>query len=134
VVLWRLVSLLSLNLVSLVESGPQTIQEVLRMHNLRDSPSVDKQIQAITGMKSSPAYARISGEHGLAFARGQQIDVELDEEQFAGGGAYLFSSVLERFFGLYTSLNSFATLNVKSKQRKEPLRQGEPRAGWKALV
>jgi type VI secretion system protein ImpG len=134
VLLWRLVSLLSLNLVSLVDSGAQTIQEVLRMHNLRDSPSVDKQIQAIAGIASSPAYARISGEHGLAFARGLQIDIDIDEEQFAGGGAYLFSSVLERFFGLYTSLNSFSTLNVRSRQRKEPLHQGEPRAGWKTLV
>jgi type VI secretion system protein ImpG len=132
--LWRLVSLLSLNFVSLVDSGPETLQELLRLHNLRESPAADKQIQAIVGLSHAPAYARISGEHGLAFARGQRISIELDEEQFAGGGAYLFASVLEHFFGVYTSLNSFNVLHARTRQRKELLKECEPRSGWKALV
>jgi type VI secretion system protein ImpG len=134
VLLWRLVSLLSLNLVSLLEDGTRTLQEVLHLHNLRDAPAGEKQIQAITGLVSEPAYARISGDHGLAFARGLRIDLELDEEQFAGGGAYLFASVLERFFGLYTSLNSFNILRARTRQRKEILKDCPPRTGWKALV
>ena len=134
VLLWRLVSLLSLNFVSLVEGGPATLQEVLQLHNLRDSPAGDKQIQAIVGLTQSPAYARISGEHGLAFARGQRIEIELDEEQFAGGGVYLFASVLERFLGVYTSLNSFNVLRARTRQRKEVLKECVPRAGWKTLV
>ncbi len=134
VLLWRLVSLLSLNFVSLVDGGPATLQEVLALHNLRDSPAGEKQIQAIVGLTQAPAYARISGEHGLAFARGQRIELELDEEQFAGGGVYLFASVLERFFGVYTSLNSFNVLRARTRQRKEVLKECVPRAGWKALV
>jgi type VI secretion system protein ImpG len=132
--LWRLVSLLSLNFVSLVEGGPATLQEVLRLHNLLDSPGGDRQIQAITSLAAEPAYARISSEHGLTFARGQRIDIELDEEQFAGGGVYLFASVLERFFGLYTSLNSFSVLRARTRSRKETLKEWPARAGWKALV
>jgi type VI secretion system protein ImpG len=132
--LWRLVSLLSLNFVSLVEGGPPALQEVLRLHNLRDSPSADRQIAAITRLTASSTHARIVGEHGLTFARGQRIDVEFDEEQFAGGGVYLFASVLERFFGLYTSLNSFSVLSARTRHRKEILREWPARAGWKALV
>jgi type VI secretion system protein ImpG len=132
--LWRLVSLLSLNFVSLVEGGPATLQEVLRLHNLLDTPGGDRQIQAITSLAAEPAYARIRGDHGLAFARGQRIDIEFDEEQFVGGGVYLFASVLERFFGLYTSLNSFSVLRVRTRSRKETLREWPARAGWKALV
>ena len=134
VVLWRLVSLLSLNLVSLLDGGTSTLQELLQLHNMRNSAAGDKQIEAITSLKSEPTYARISGEHGLAFARGQRIDLELDEEQFAGGGAYLFATVLEHFFGLYTSLNSFNVLRARTRQRKEVLKECAPRAGWKALV
>lgn len=132
--LWRLVSLLSLNFVSLVDGGPATLQELLRLHNLRDSPAGDKQIEAIVALRSEPTYARVGSEHGVTFARGHRIDIELDEEQFAGGGVYLFASVLERFFGLYTSLNSFNVLRATTRQRKEALKQWPPRAGWKALV
>jgi type VI secretion system protein ImpG len=134
ILLWRLVSVLSLNLVSLVDGGARTLQEILHLHNLRNSPAGDKQIQAITGLSSEPAYARISGDHGLAFARGLRVNLDLDEDQFAGGGAYLFASVLERFLGMYTSLNSFNTLRVKTRQRKEILRDSPPRSGWRPLV
>jgi type VI secretion system protein ImpG len=132
--LWRLVSLLSLNFVSLIEDGPATLQEVLRLHNVRGSPAGDRQIQAITSLSAGPAYARIAGEHGLTFARGLRIELEFDEEQFAGGGVYLFGSVLERFFGLYTSLNSFSVLRARTKHRKEMLKEWPARAGSKALA
>jgi type VI secretion system protein ImpG len=60
--------------------------------------------------------------------------MEFDEEQFTGGGVYLFASVLEKFLGLYTSLNSFSILSARSQQRKAPVREWAPRAGWKPLL
>jgi type VI secretion system protein ImpG len=132
--LWRLVSLLSLNFVSLVEGGPAGLQELLRLHNVRDSAAADKEIQAIVGLTASPTYARIASEHGLAFGRGHRVSLELDEDQFVGGGVYLFASVIERFLGLYTSLNSFNVLRVTTRQRREAVKEWPPRAGWKALV
>ena len=132
--LWRLVSLLSLNFVSLVEGGPAGLQELLKLHNLRDSAAADKEIQAIVELSASPTYARIAGEHGLAFGRGHRVVLGLDEDQFAGGGVFLFASVIERFLGLYTSLNSFNVLKVTTRQRREAVKEWPPRAGWKALV
>lgn len=132
--LWRLVSLLSLNFVSLVDNGPAALQELLGLHNLRGSPACMKQIEAITTLRAGPSYSRINGDHGLAFARGCRIDIELDEEQFAGGGVYLFGSLLERFFGMYASLNSFTVLRMRSRRRKEIVKEWPPRAGLKALV
>ena len=52
----------------------------------------------------------------------------------AGGGVFLFASVLERFLGLYTSLNSFTKSVVTTKQREEPLRRWPPRAGEQVLL
>ena len=49
-------------------------------------------------------------EDGVAFARGTQVEMEFDEEQFVGGGVYLFATVLEYFLGLYVSMNSFSQL------------------------
>jgi type VI secretion system protein ImpG len=132
--LWRLVSVLSLNFVSLIDSGPETLQELLSLHNVRGSPAVAKQIEAIRSLSAAPTYARIRGDHGLVFARGHRIDIELDEEQFAGSGAYLFASVLERVLGMYTSLNSFTVLRARTTKRKGTLKEWAPRAGLKVLV
>ena len=42
--------------------------------------------------------------------------------------------LLDRFLGLYASLNSFCLLVATSEQRREPLAEWPPRAGWKALL
>jgi type VI secretion system protein ImpG len=60
--------------------------------------------------------------------------MELDEENFDGGGAFLFASVLDRFLGMYASMNSFTQLVARTRQRKEALRRWHPRAGRKTLV
>jgi type VI secretion system protein ImpG len=62
------------------------------------------------------------------------VTIELDEEEFAGGGAYLFSTVLERFLGASVSLNSFARLEARSSLRKDPLGQWPPRSGHQPLL
>lgn len=132
--LWRLISQLSLNHLSLVGEGPDALQEILRLHNFADSMPAERQIQGILGVRSEPCFARVATDQGLTFARGRRVELELDEEQFTGGGAYLFSSVLEHFLGLYASLNSFSILRAHTRQRREPLREWAPRSGWKPLL
>jgi type VI secretion system protein ImpG len=132
--LWRLISQLSLNYMSLVEGGAEALQELLRLHNFGDSGVAERHIRSIAALKSEPCYTRIRTDHGLTFARGHRVDVTLDEDQFAGGGVYLFASVLERFLGMFTSLNSFSILAARTQQRKEALRVWPPRAGRKALL
>jgi type VI secretion system protein ImpG len=133
-VLWRLISHLSLNYLSLVEDGREALQEILKLYNFTDSSYSEKQIEGIIGLKSHKHFARVISESGIAFARGTRVEMELDEEQFVGGGVYLFSSVLERFLALYVSLNSFTQLSASSKQRKEVIREWPPRAGQRILV
>lgn len=132
--LWRLISQLSLNYVSLLEGGSAALQELLRLHNFADTEAGERQIQGITALKGGPTFSRLVSEHGITFARGHRVELEFDEEQFTGGGVFLFASVLERFLGLYTSLNSFSILVARSQQRKAPVREWAPRAGWKPLL
>ena len=68
-------------------------------------------------------------ENGITFARGTRVEIELDEEQFVGGGVYLFASVLEHFLALYASLNSFTQLVATTRQRKEVLKEWPPTGG-----
>jgi len=132
--LWRLISHLSLSYLSLVDDGPDALREILRLYDFADTPSNRKQVESVLSVSSRPAHTRIVTEHGLAFARGRRVELELDEEQFAGGGVYLFASVLDRFLGLYASMNSFTSLAARTPQRKTILREWAPRAGWKPLL
>jgi type VI secretion system protein ImpG len=132
--LWRLISHLSLNYLSLVEDGRDALQHILRLYNFTDSAHIQKQIEGITKVESQRHFARVISEHGVSFARGTRVRVELDEHQFVGGGVYLFAGVLEHFLALYVSMNSFSQLVVTTTQRREVLENWPPRAGHKILM
>jgi type VI secretion system protein ImpG len=132
--LWHLISHLSLNHLSLVEDGRDALQQILRLYDFTDSPFARKMIDGITDLKSQPHFAPIVSDNGVTFARGTRVELELDEEQFVGGGVYLFASVIERFLALYATLNSFTQLTARTRQRKEVVREWPPRAGHKILV
>lgn len=132
--LWRLVSALSLNHLSLIEGGRDALQELLRLHNTGDGTAGERQIQGLVDVRSAPAYARVTSEHGIAFARGRRVDIAFDEEQFPGGGMFLFASVLDRFLALSASMNSFTQLAATSRQRRRVVREWAPRSGSRTLV
>jgi len=132
--LWALISHLSLNYLSLVHEGRGALQTILKLYDFSESPEARKQIAGLTAVDSRRHFTRLISEHGITFARGSRVEIEIDEEQFSGGGAYLFASVLEQFFGLYVSMNSFSQLVALSRQRKEPLGEWPPRAGQSMLM
>jgi len=132
--LWCLTSHLSLNFLSIVDDGREALQKILELHDFSDSPDVKKQIRGIASLDSSRHFARVISDYGVGFARGTRVQMEFDEEQFSGSGAYLFASVLEKFLGLYVSMNSFTQLEAKSRQRKELLGAWPPRAGRTILI
>ena len=131
---WRLISHLALNYLSLIEEGKEALQEILRLYNFADSAYLDRQIAGIKHLRSEKHFARVRSDYGISFARGVRVYLTLDEEQFEGGGAYLFASVLENFLGLYVSMNSFVQLVVSTEQRKEVMRAWPPRAGRQILL
>jgi type VI secretion system protein ImpG len=132
--LWRLISHLSLNYLSLVEEGKDAFQQILRMYDIGRSAYSQNVIDSVVSLRSSRHFAPVRSDNGTTFARGIRVELELDEDQFVGGGAFLFATVIDRFLGLSTSLNSFTQLVVSTSQRKELLHEWEPRAGRRILV
>ena len=94
----------------------------------------EKQSSGRGSVTSGGQFAPVRSDHGIVFGDGRRVEIRRDEEQFVGGGIYLFASVLERFLGLYSALNSFTQLVVRTEQRKQPLREWPPRAGDGILV
>ena len=134
---WRLISHLNLNYLSIVnsESGtPDALQEILHLYNFDDSSVTRKQILGLTGIETKKTIRQIGGRIGAGFVRGLETTITFDEEQFVGSGMFLFASVLERFLGLYASLNSFNQLTIRSQQREEDIKSFPPRAGEQELL
>jgi type VI secretion system protein ImpG len=131
---WRLISHLALNYLSIVEGGKEALQEILKLYDFTDDPVIRKQITGIADLASTRHVSRIISKQGIVFVQGLQVDVEFDESEFVGSGIFLFASVLETFFGLYTSINSFTQLKARSKQRKGYIKQWEPRSGEQILL
>ena len=132
--LWRLISHLSLNYLSLVEDGREALQEMLRLYQFSARVHLDQQVEGIMNVNSRRQFARVVADHGISYVRGMKVDLTLDEDRFVGGGAYLFSAVLEQFLAQYVSMNSFSQLAVATRQRKEVMREWQPRAGNRMLL
>lgn len=134
---WRLISHLNLNYLSLVSGEtfePEALQEILHLYNFDDSSVTRKQILGITGIESRKVVRKIGGRVGAGFVRGIETTLTFDEEQFVGSGMFLFACVLERFLGLYASVNSFNQMVLKTEQREGVVKQFPARAGEQDLL
>jgi type VI secretion system protein ImpG len=131
---WRLLSHLSLNYLSICEGGRAALQEILQLYDFWGTAATQQQIEGIADIRSRRVVARPPSMGWNGFCRGLEVTVEFDEEKYVGSGVFLFASVLERFLGLYSSLNSFSQLVAISKQREEPLKRWPPRAGDQILL
>ncbi len=134
---WRLISHLSLNFLSLVEregaSSPEALQEILKLYDFSDSSATRQQIAGITRVAAKRVLRPVGSSHA-GFVRGVEVTVEFDEQQFIGSGVFLFASVLERFLGLYASVNSFAQTVATSRQREGVLKRWPARAGEQIVL
>ena len=134
--LWKLISHLSLNHLSLVngEGGADALREILKLYDFADSDETRSMIDGVLNVRSRRVVGRVMSDNTAGFCRGIETRIELDEERFAGSGLFLFASVLERFLSLYCSVNSFSKMIVTTKQREGELRRWTPRAGERALL
>jgi type VI secretion system protein ImpG len=140
---WRLISHLSLNHLSITDpvEGKQALQEILRLYDFSD-PEAGQQMSAVTRQVIegilSVSSRRVVGRTGTpvssGFARGVEVAIELDEQKYVGTGVFLFASVLERFLGLYASINSFSQLVATTKQGEGILKKWPPRAAEQQLL
>lgn len=131
---WRLISHLSLNHLSIIDGGREALLEILSLYNFAESVTVRQQIAGITNVSGGPSTTRIGQAPRQAFVRGTEIELEFDENQYVGSGVYLMSCMLDHFFGLYCTANSYTRLSVRTQQREGWMVQFPPRSGAQPLI
>ena len=123
---WRLISHLTLNYQTLVgedgDEGAWALRELLSLYGSTGDASARKQISGVRNVHAAPITRRAPVPGPIAFARGVEVTLTLEETSFTGSGAFLLGSVLDRFFARYVSINSFTETVVRSMERGEIIR------------
>jgi type VI secretion system protein ImpG len=131
--LWKLISNMSLNYLSL--ENVDALKVILETYDFaqhydRNAASVTRKM--LGGLKSIRHVATDRLFEGLPL-RGVRTELLIDSEQFiCEGDVFVFASVLNEFFALYTSLNSFHELRVKTI--KGEVYSWTPRMGQQPLL
>jgi len=123
---WRLISHLSLNYFSLVDSssgdGAAAMRELLGLYTDPNDRSAQLQIQGLHSVECTPILRRVPSVGMITFARGIEVKVLFDEDAFTGTGIFILGMVLDQFFSKHAAINSFTETVICSKQRGEIIR------------
>jgi type VI secretion system protein ImpG len=115
---------------------PDVLRAVIDVYNLH--AIVDRQAARANELRVGAIRdVRVRPEERLhrgAAVRGVAIDIDFDEDGFAGeGDMYLFSAVLDRLFCEYVSINSFARTTFRTLRSKIEFKW-PPRSGQTMLL
>ncbi|MDR0406761.1 MAG: type VI secretion system baseplate subunit TssF [Holosporales bacterium] len=123
--LWRLITMLSLESLSLISSKKdntlQRLKELLYVLSERISP-YQQEIHALSSITYTPSTRRLGRDGWRGFVPGQKITLEIDDAENSSVNTILFSGVLAEFFRSYTSYNSFVEISVKDPHKEGMLK------------
>ena len=133
---WRAVAHAAIGLRALTE--PEVLRAVIDVYNLHaivDRAAARANEMRVAAMQATCASRPEERLHRGAAVRGVAIDIDLDEDGFAGDGdLFLFSAVLDRMLGEHVSINSFAHTTFRTLRSKLELRWPPPQRQHDDLV
>jgi type VI secretion system protein ImpG len=134
---WRLINFMVLNYLSLVDgddaANAQAVRDLLGLFGNSAEPHVKAQIAGVQSVKGKPTVSRVGRGGPIAFARGLEVTVTLEDAAFEGAGPFLLGAVLEHFFTRHVSINSFTKTTLRTVARGEVMKW-PARAGLRQLL
>lgn len=131
--LWKLISNMSLNYLSLADvNALKVILETYDLPRYYDQQAEKVSKRLLDGLQSIRHLHVDRLYRGLP-VRGLRTELTINPEGYVGeGDLFVFASVLNEFFALYASLNSYHELRVESTQGE--VYQWTPRMGLQPLL
>jgi type VI secretion system protein ImpG len=118
---WRLISHLSQNYLSLLESdeheGASALREMLLLYADDHDSTAQRQIEGVKRIAARPVVRRLPLPGPITFGRGLSIELSCDDAAFEGTGAFLLGAVLQEFFARQVSINAFTETRLDTLQR-----------------
>ena len=101
------------------QQGAAALRDLLELYATTTDVSARRQIEGIQAVNVKRVVRRLPTRGPIAFGRGLEITVDVDEMAFEGGSAFLLGAVLERHFARYVSINSVTEMVLRSQSRGE---------------
>lgn len=119
--LWKLISNMSLNYLSLANvDALKVILETYDLPRYYDQHAEKVSKRLLDGLKGI-SHQHVDRLHRGLPVRGVRTQLTINPEGYVGeGDLFLFATVLNEFFALYASLNSYHELRVQSTQGVAP--------------
>lgn len=134
---WRLLSHLNLNKLSLSdENGISVLREILHLYDNNKGDIFRNFVDGIINLEVKRGTARAPQYNGNptwvdAICRGMDIHIQFDEGLYPGNSCYLFALVLEKFFALYSTINSYTRLSYSIRGKPGIIKKWTPRTGYR---
>ncbi len=130
-VAWRLLNLLSLNYLSLLDTeggeAVAALRDLLGRFPQGSDPTVRRQIEGLQNVSARAVVRRHPVAGPIAFSRGIEVTLTVDELAHAGSSAFLFGAAMHHYLSRHASLNSFVETVLVSLTRGEVMR-------WKPAI
>ncbi|MGY4828980.1 type VI secretion system baseplate subunit TssF [Sphaerotilaceae bacterium SBD11-9] len=134
---WSMVSLLTLNYLSIAGEDPKRAASALRtllsLHGPEQDVAWSKQVDSVQWLEAKSVVRRLPFPGPLTFGCGVEVTALVDELGFQGSSAFLLGQVLDRFFARHAAANSFCETVLRSASRGEIMRC-RPRIGSHAVL
>ena len=133
---WRFISQLSLNYLALSNDAVslQALKEIIQLYAGEQDSSVLPELETIHSLKTKSVMRRFGLDAWRGFVSGTHIQLIIDLEKDVQKNTFLFASVLNHFFALFASVNSFTQLELYQHNNKGSWKTWPPMSGSKPLL
>jgi type VI secretion system protein ImpG len=122
---WRLISHLSLNYLSIIDTpgeGAAALREMLGLYADPNDSAAQRQIEGVRAVASKPIIGRVPLKGPIAYGRGTEVTLTMEDAAFQGSSSFMLAAVLEQFLARFASINSFSKTVLRSVERGEVAR------------
>lgn len=131
-ILWKLISLLSLNSLSFTANGIEKLKKVLNIFVELNASQLSNEVDAIVSFTPSFITRRFDDQAWKGFTRGMNIDLTFDGS-IPNRGLPL-SLVISKFLASYTTINTFVDVTVKNTSWNRTLKTWKQHLGLREYL
>jgi len=134
---WRVVDHLALNYLSLADSsaeqGAAALREMLMLYAVHADEARQSQVRGLASVKSKPMVRRLPMPGPIAFGRGLEVALEVEDMAFHGHSVFLFGSVMANFLVRHVGVNHFVETVLRVAGKGERMRW-RPQCGTRPIL
>ena len=123
---WVALSHLFVNYLSLFDSEPgpggDALRAMLSLYATVPGHFLLRQSDGLVRVSARQITRRIPGGGPIAFGRGVEVELSMNDRAFDGGSPFMLAAVLENFLAAHVSINSFVETSLELVDRAERLR------------